>query len=150
MSTYSFLDVVAAISGPGGSINLGAGAGVAEEGITIEPVNDKSTMITGADGTGVHSLRADNSRTVTIRLLKTSPVNALLMNMHNFQTMSSATHGKNTISIRDAARGDAVNLEKVAFKRVPNIEYQVEAGLNEWTFDAIDSSTVLGIGTPEI
>lgn len=149
MSTYSFLDIVAAIDGPGGSVNLGAGAGVAEEGITIESVNDKNAMITGADGSGMHSLRADNSKTVTVRLLKTSPVNALLMNMYNYQTMSSATHGKNTISVRDVARGDAITLEQVAFKRPPNLEYQVEGGMNEWQFDAIDSTTVLGVGTPE-
>jgi len=149
MSTYSFLDIVAAMDGPGGSINLGAGAGAAEEGITIESVNDKNTMTNGADGSGMHSLRADNSKTVTVRLLKTSPTNALLMNMYNYQTMSSATHGKNTISIRDTARGDSITLEKVAFKRPPNIEYQVEGGINEWQFDAIDSSTVLGVGTPE-
>jgi len=150
MSTYSFLDVVAAMNGPGGSINLGAGAGVAEEGITIESVNDKNTMINGADGSGQHSLRADNAKTVTVRLLKTSPINALLMNMYNYQTMSSVTHGKNTISVRDIARGDAITLEKVAFKRPPNLEFQIEAGMNEWQFDAIDSTTVLGVGTPEI
>ena len=149
MSTYSFLDIVAAIDGPGGSVNLGAGAGPAEEGITIESVNDKSTMITGADGSGMHSLRADNSKAVTVRLLKTSPVNALLMNMYNFQTMSSVTHGKNTISVRDVARGDAITLEQVAFKRPPNLEFQIEGGMNEWQFDAIDSTTVLGVGTPE-
>lgn len=150
MSTYSFLDIVAAIDGPGGSVNLGAGAGAAEEGITIESVNDKSSMITGADGSGMHSLRADNAKSVTVRLLKTSPVNALLMNMYNYQTMSSATHGKNTISVRDIARGDAITLEQVAFKRPPNLEFQVEGGINEWQFDAIDSTTVLGVGTPEI
>lgn len=149
MSSYSFLNIVASISGPGGSINLGSGAGTAEEGITVEPVNDKSTMMSGADGSGVHSLRADNSRTVKITLLKTSPVNAQLMNMFNFQTQSSATHGRNMIAIRDVARGDSITLEKVAFKRCPNIEFKVEAGTNEWLFDAIDSSTVLGVGTPE-
>jgi len=150
MSAHSFLDCVATIDGPGGSINIGAGAGVAEEGITIEPVNDKSTMTRGADGSGVHSLSADNARTVTVRLLKTSPTNALLMNMANYQTMSSATHGKNTIAVRDIARGDAILLEKVAFKRIPTLNYAIEAGMNEWIFEAIESSTVLGVGTPEI
>ena len=150
MSTYSFKDVVAAINGPGGSINLAAGAGVAEEGITIEAVNDMNTMTIGADGTGMHSLSADESRNVTVRLLKTSPVNALLQNMYNLQRLSSVTHGKNTITIRDVARGDQVVLQKVAFKRVPTLTFAKEGGFNEWTFDAITSTTVLGVGTPEL
>jgi hypothetical protein len=69
MATYSFQDVVAAIAGVGGSINLAAGAGVAEEGITIESMEDKSVMTIGADGSGMHSLVANEASTVTIRLL---------------------------------------------------------------------------------
>lgn len=150
MATYSFLDVTAAIDGPGGSINLGAGAGVAEEGITIEGVNDKNTMLIGADGAGMHSLMADESSTVTIRLLKTSPVNAQLSQMYNTQTVSSATHGRNTITVRDIARGDSITLQQVAFKKRPTIEYAKEAGMMEWAFDAISTVAVLGVGTPEI
>lgn len=150
MSTYSFLDVTAAIDGPGGSINIGAGAGVAEEGITIEGVNDKNTMLVGADGAGMHSLMADESSTVTIRLLKTSPVNAQLSQMYNAQTVSSATHGRNTITVRDIARGDSITLQQVAFKKRPAIEYAKEAAMMEWTFDAISTVAVLGVGTPEI
>ena len=59
MATYSFLDVTAAIQGPGGSINLAAGAGSAEEGITIEAMEDKNIMTIGADGAGMHSLVAN-------------------------------------------------------------------------------------------
>jgi hypothetical protein len=150
MAAYSFLDVNAAIAGVGGSINLGADAGIAEEGITIDPTNDKSTMTIGADGQGMHSLSADKSRLVTIRLLKTSPVNAQLQKMYNTQTVSAAAHGSNTITVRDSARGDLVTLEQVAFKREPTINYAKEGGLMEWTFDAIKSNTVLGSGTPAI
>ena len=50
MATYSFQDVAAAIVGVGGSINLASGAAVAEEGITIEAVEDKNIMTIGADG----------------------------------------------------------------------------------------------------
>jgi len=150
MATYSFLDIVAAIIGPGGSFNIGAGAAVAEEGITIEAVNDKSTMLIGADGSGVHSLMADESSTVTVRLLKTSPVNAQLMNMYNLQTTSAALHGRNTISVRDTARGDVITLTDAAFKKRPNIEYAKESAIVEWTFDAIRASVVLGVGTPEV
>lgn len=149
MATYSFLDITAAMSGVGGSINLGAGAAVAEEGITVEPVEDKSVMTIGADGQGVHSLIASEASTVTVRLLKTSPVNNQLMEMYKVDTTSSANHGRNTITIRNATTGDNITLQQVAFKKRPSITYAKEAGVNEWVFDAIKTSTVLGVGTPE-
>ena len=150
MSTYSFKDVVAAISGPGGSINLGNGAGAAEEGISIEPVGDKNVMTMGADGSGVHSLRADDSVTVTVRLLKTSPTNAALQALLNFQKLSSISWGKNVFNIRDIARGDDITVEQAAFARQPAINFATEAGMNEWVFHGIRTTTVLGVGTPEI
>ncbi len=58
MSAYSFLNIVAAIAGPGAAFNLGAGAAVSEEGITISPNEDKNTMVIGADGKGQHTLVA--------------------------------------------------------------------------------------------
>ncbi len=150
MGTYSFQDVNGAITGPGGSINIGAGAGAAEEGILIEPVEDKNIMTIGADGQGMHSLVAGDAATVTVTLLKTSPVNALLMTMYNYQKASSVTWGKNTIVISDLGRGDLENLTQVAFKGKPPNAYAKEGGTNAWVFDAIVGSTVLGIGTPEI
>ncbi len=150
MSTYSFLDVSAALSGPGGTINMAAGAAVSDEGITIEPVEDKNIMTIGADGNGMHSLAANESSTVTVRLLKTSPVNAQLQTMYNYQTTSAVLHGRNTITVRDAGRGDIITLEKVAFKKRASITYAKEGGMNEWTFDAIKTNQVLGVGTPTI
>lgn len=150
MATYSFLDVNAAITGPGGAINLGAGAGAAEEGITIESLEDKNIMTIGADGQGMHSLVAGEASTVTVRLLKTSPTNALLQTMYNYQTTSSVLHGKNTIVVSDLGRGDVITLQQVAFKKRPTTEYAKEGGAVEWTFDAVTADVILGIGTPEI
>ena len=64
--TYSFLDTQASIQGPGGAFSIGAGAGIAEEGITVEPNVDQDTMTIGADGTGMHSLIADQSGKITV------------------------------------------------------------------------------------
>ncbi|MDD1617321.1 MAG: DUF3277 family protein [Methylococcaceae bacterium] len=147
MATYSFLDVTAAIQGPGGSINLAAGAGSAEEGITIEAMEDKNIMTIGADGAGMHSLVANEASTVTVRLLKTSPINAQLSQMYNTQTASSANHGRNTITVRDSIRGDSITMTEVAFKKRPAINYAKEGGAVEWTFDAIKTTTVLGNGS---
>lgn len=150
MATYSFQDITATIVGIGGSFQLAAGAGSAEEGLTAAPIEDKNFMTIGAGGEGTHSLSANRSRIITVRLLKTSQVNAQLQNMYNLQTASAVTHGKNTITLRDVARGDFLVFAEVAFAREPDLVYAKESGNNEWLFHAIESFTKLGTGTPEI
>ncbi len=144
-NTYSFLDVVAALVGPGGVATLGSGAATSEEGITVTPTGDRSTMQIGADGNGQHSLNGDRSGTITVTLLKTSLMNAVLMAMYNLQTASAAQHGQNTISIADKNRGDICSASQVAFKRVPDMKFQSDAGTNEWVFDAIRIDYAYGV-----
>jgi hypothetical protein len=141
---YSFLDVQATIAGPGGSFNLGNGAGNAEEGIDIEMVEDKNTMTVGADGTPMHSLHAGKAGTVTVRLLKTSPVNAKLQAMYDLQSQSSSLWGQNVISINNTASGDNVGCRSVAFKKSPKNAYAKDGGSNEWVFDAGAIDSILG------
>src|ERR1019366_1581823 len=96
-NTYSFLDCNASIVGPGGGFSLGQGAGVSEEGISTAATENINAMHIGADGMGMHSLHADKSGKVTVRLLKTSPTNQLLSAMYAFQTASGSAHGQNKI-----------------------------------------------------
>lgn len=142
-NVYSFLDVHAAITGPGGAFNLGSGASVADEGITVQFSGELDTMLVGADGEGQHSLSADRSGKITVRLLKTSPVNQLLQAMLEFQRASASLHGQNTIVINDSNRGDVITARQVAFAKSPDINYAKEAGMMEWEFNAIKINPVL-------
>ena len=144
MSTYSFLDVNCSIVGPGGAINLGQGAAVAEEGISIEASEDIDTLTVAADGTGMHSLHANKSGTVTVRLLKTSPANQKLAQLYAFQTASGVNHGQNTISLANSNTQDAITCRLVAFKRAPALTYAKDGGLNEWVFSAAQIDRALG------
>lgn len=146
MGVYSFLDVQAAIKGPGGSFSLGNGAGAAEEGITVEMTDDKNSMVIGADGSGQHNLHAGKSGTIAIRLLKTSPTNALLSDLYNYQTQSSAYHGQNTISIRNPVSGDSITAQQCAFRRLSPNSYAKDGATMEWVFDAIRIDQKLGSG----
>lgn len=143
--TYSFLNFNATINGPGGVIAIGNGSGANDEGISFEPAEDISTMEVGPDGTGQHSLHGNKSGHITLRVLKTSPVNAQLHAMFNFQTNSPANHGQNNISGVDAISGDVVTCQQVAFKRRPTLKQAKAAGYNEWLFDAVQIDVVLGI-----
>jgi hypothetical protein len=147
MGTYSFNDVNVSITGPGGSFSIGGnGSGNAEEGITIAMTEDKNTMTIGADGTPQHSLHAGKSGHLTVRLLKTSPVNSQLSSLYNTQVVSSALHGQNIVSIRNPITGDSITATNVAFKKLPDVVYAKEAGMQEWAFDCGIISTVLGSG----
>lgn len=146
MATYSFLNVNATIVGPGGAFNMAAGAAAAEEGITIEPVEDKNVMTVGADGQGQHSLIASDAVRVTVRLLKTSPINAALMAMYNLQSASAALWGRNVITVTDSNRNDLNVAQACAFKTRPTLNYAKEGGLNEWVWDSIKGTSVLGTG----
>lgn len=144
--TYSFIDCFAAITGPGLSINLGMGAGVAEEGITIEYLEDKSAVVIGADGTPMQTLHAGTPGTILCRLLKTSPTNSLLSLAYNFQKLTSGNWGQNTIVLRLANFGDIITASACAFKRGPTMVYAKAAGMNEWAFSAGQIESMLGGG----
>jgi hypothetical protein len=144
MASYSFKDVVATITGAGGSFNLGDGSAAAEEGITISRTDDVNTMMVGADGKVMHSLHAGKPGQVTVRLLKTSPVNEQLSQMYALQTASSALHGNNIITLRNTATGDVVTCQQCAFKRFPDLSYAKDGGMNEWVWDAGIVDSLLG------
>lgn len=138
--TYSFLDVSASFAGPTGAFSLTGGS--AEEGITISMRDDKNNMVIGADGSVQHSLRADNSATLTIRLLKNSPTNALLSGMYNVQKSTSTLWGQNVIGI-NSQMGDEIVATSVAFKKQPTVVYAKDGGMNEWEFDAGEITEIL-------
>ncbi|MDG9784640.1 phage structural protein [Metapseudomonas otitidis] len=144
MGTYSFLDVNATLVGAGAVLDLGAGSGNSEEGITITPAGDKNTMMIGADGEGMHSLRGDKSGTVTLRFLKTSPKNAQLMALYDAQSLSSAAWGQNLITVTHSVSGDVTACRSCAFKKRPDLSYKKDGDIVEWVFDVIKIDSILG------
>ena len=139
--SYSFLDVLATIVGPGGAFSLGNGAGDAEGGISIELSEDKDTQVIGADGQPMHSLHAGQGGTVTVRVLKTSSTNFLLSTLYAFQSSSSALWGQNVIAIANIASGDQISCQYCAFKKQP-----ANTWAKEWAFNAGIIYELLGAG----
>lgn len=143
-NVYSFLSITAGIVGPALVANLGDGAAVAEEGIEIVMTGDLNAMTIGADGEGMHALYADRSGTITVNLLKTSPMNKILSAALGFQRSNPASHGQNTITLVDKVRGDVVTAQQVAFKKAPDLTYGRDTRLVAWEFHAIRIDGVLG------
>ncbi|MDR8828964.1 hypothetical protein FEP83_05971 [Burkholderia multivorans] len=101
-------------------------------------------MTVGADGEVMHSLHADKSGQVTIRLLKTSPVNQKLMALYDAQSLDSRLWGKNLITVTQSVSGDVTTARSCAFKKKPDIGYKKDGDVIEWVFDAAKIDSVLG------
>lgn len=144
MPAYSFKDVSVSLVGPTGTLSLGYGNAVAEEGVDVNAANDKNTMTVGADGEGMHSLHADKSGQITIRLLKTSPQNQKLMAMYDAQAISASLWGKNIITITNSAAADLHVGRECAFKKKPDMKYAKDGDIVSWVFDSVKIDSVLG------
>lgn len=145
MATYSFMDVNASFVGPPAfNFDMGYGAAIAEEGITVTMADDKNTMLIGADGEGMHSLHAGKSGQITVRTLKTSPLNQKLSVAYNTQTNVASLHGQNVIVIRNSESGDVITARDVAFKKMPDLTQAKDGDVLEWVFDAIKIDSLLG------
>lgn len=144
MATYSFLDVTASLVGPTGSVDLGFGASVSQEGITISLNNARNTMTPSADGEVMHSLKADKSGTITVRLLGTSPANAVLQAMYNAQSLSTSLWGNNVITVRNKGNEEITTARSVAFQKQPDRVYGAEGPMVEWVFDCGKIDTITG------
>jgi hypothetical protein len=144
MAAYSFLDITASLTGPTGVIDLGYGSANSEEGITQTMTGAKNTMTEGADGEVMHSLHASKTGTITVTLLKTSPVNKKLSLAYNAQSQSSATWGNNVIVIRNTASGDISTARSVAFQKQPDFNNAKDGGTVAWVFDCGKIDQLLG------
>jgi hypothetical protein len=143
---YSFEDVVATLIGFGGIVSLGAGAGNAKEGISVSFLEDKDSLLMGADGNGAHSLRASKAARINVRLLKTSPVNAMLSAMYSAQSASSLLWGQNILTISNPATGDDYPCTGVAFQKFADLTWAEDVNINDWPFLAISADPILGVG----
>lgn len=144
--TYSFLHVKASLVGPNGTISLGSDAGAADEGITIERVEDNVTTRAGADGQPIHMLHASKVGKITINLMKTSQTNALLSALYDADTTNPATFGLNTIVVSWMTAGDIITGRYCAFARPPSVTYAKEAPSMVWPFNVGILDYALGAG----
>jgi hypothetical protein len=149
MGAYSFLNVQASINGPGLTAQIGSSAGSAKEGISASFDEDKGTVTTGADGSIMTSLHAGQTGKITIRLLKTSVINAVLSQAYAFQRQSSVNWGANTIRVVDKIRGDVVNGVQMQFTKFPDNDWAEDGNIITWVFQGIIRE-LLGTGIPDV
>jgi hypothetical protein len=143
-AAYSFSDVHAVLSGPFGVIVLGNGSGSSDEGISFEAIDERNRMTIGADGSGFHTLIASRAARSTVRIIKTSPVNAALQQMFNAQSRSSLYWGQNALSVSNPVTGDLASGFGVAFGKQPGNQWGKEPNIIEWEFMCIRATFTMG------
>lgn len=135
VTTYSYTDVLAAISGPGGQFTLGGpDTAAAEEGITITWGEENNTQNIGADGSVMNSMHASRAGSVTFRYQLASPIRKPLSDLWTFQRQSSIFWGRNVITIEQVALQDVFNLSGCAFVRFATTTYPKIGTMQEWEF----------------
>jgi hypothetical protein len=144
LPTYSFADVYGLLTGPGGTVPFGNGTGAAEEGISFEQSEDKNRKTAGAGGDVMHTLILDDSGKAHIHTLKTSPINAALNQMFNFQKLSSLSWGVNILNMTNPVSGDQYNCVQVAFTRRPSNQFSKDPNSLIWEFDCGHIFATLG------
>ena len=144
MATYSFMNITATLAGVTGVIDLGYGAAVTKEGITVTMAQERDAMTVGADGEVMHSLRMDKSGTIVVRLLYTSPQNAKLQAMFDLQTLTSTGWGMNVITIRNKDNDEVIVARDVAFARSPDRNYAEDGQFLEWSFNCGKIDAIIG------
>ena len=142
---YSFLDFNVAITGPNVSADL-SGSGFSGEGVKITMLEEKDTMTIGAGGAGMHALRGSKAGKVIISLLKTGPGNALLSQAYNLDSQSSATWGRNQVTISNPVSGDNITCQNCAFIKQPDNANGDAGGMMEWEFNSTLIDQILGNG----
>ena len=144
MATYSFMNITATLAGAQGVIDLGYGAAVTKEGITVTMAQERDAMVVGADGEVMHSLRMDKSGAVIVRLLYTSPTNAKLQTMFDAQTLTSSGWGANVLTIRNKDNDEVITCRDVAFTRSPDRNYAEDGQFLEWSFNCGKIDVITG------
>jgi hypothetical protein len=149
---YSFLTNTLTIAGPNGSFTMGGPDTASGEGGFTWTFSEDTNQQTGsADGSTMNSFIASLRGKCTVRLQKTSPINALLNQLwQQDRANGGITWGQNVLTHRDVNRGDLVIGHQAAFTKHPNITAAKVGGEMEWEFDCGKILPSLGPGNSTV
>lgn len=125
--TYSFRNVAFNIDG-----SLVTNFDEGDDCITIEPTSDLGTPKVGADGGSILSITADQSATVTIRLLPNSPMNRFLENKVKRMRSGALTGTTFAIGFTDLSSTETGGCTQAVVMREPTTTRGVNANNLEW------------------
>ena len=142
LTVYSFQDVIVAIDNRPVE-NFWEG----DDAVTIEDMNDFSEAMEGVDGAVIHSMGAGDAKTITLRLMHTSPTHKLLQN--RIKMMREGFTVPFSITIRDMRSGEGGGSATALILTRPGKNFGRTANEREWTIVAapwndFDINTTIG------
>ncbi len=137
MYAHSFKNCVVIVDGRP-LVNFAEGDDV----VTIEPRNDGATDLVGADGQMAVSISADQSATMTVRLMQTSPDNRFLQQIFDRQR-AEGLFIPLMVSYRDLKTGEEGS-GRGYIPRLPTMTRGAGVNTHEWTI--VIEALVLNFG----
>ncbi len=144
--TYSFAEVTCAIEGPGGRFSLSEG-NVADEGISIEMTDDKSTMTTGGHPWWDALPPREPFRPDHDPPIEEQPHQQIADRFVSEAIGKQRSLGSKYYLIGQfGLAGRPYLCAQCAFVRMPTNNNAKDGGTMEWTFNSLDIDSVLGDG----
>lgn len=98
--------------------------------VTVEKDEDAFTLQMGTDGEGTRSKSNNDSGTITISLMQSSPSNADLSSLHQADLLNGG--GIFPLMIKDGSGNSLYSAEQAFIAKFPSAEFGREAGPREW------------------
>ena len=102
--------------------------------LRIEQNEDSYTEVVGTDGEVTRSRTNNRTHTITLTLMQSSDVNALLSAVHTLDINSPGGAGIGPLIVKDGSGTSLYIAEKCWVKKPPVVEFGREAGPREWVF----------------
>lgn len=126
-SAYSFINVSATVDG-----QQVIGAWDGDDALVVSEGADEGTGVIGADGSGLFSVSADRSATITIRLMHTSPTHRLLVQKLARQKALGGAVSGFPFSFIDTVSGEGGSADRCYVMTAPEDSKGKNATTREW------------------
>lgn len=103
-----------------------------DDAIVVTPGADAGTGLIGADGSGIFSISADQSATISVKLQHTSPTHELLHKKWRMQRSKGALVSAFSFVIKDKVSGEGWTADKCYIMTPPEDSKGVAATVREW------------------
>jgi hypothetical protein len=114
--------------------------------ISVEHDEDDWTLVVGVDGEGTRSKTSNRSATITVSLMQSSLVNALLDAERELDALTPGGTGGLPILIKDLSGATLLAAESAWIQKPPTVELNRESTTREWVFrtDALAPAAIHG------
>lgn len=126
-TAYSYLNVAATVDG-----QIVQGLWEGDDAIIVTFASDMGTGLIGADGSGIFSVAANKSVTISIKLQHTSPTHRLLHQKLKRQQALGGAASAFPFVVMDSASGEGGVADRCYIQTAPADSKGVNAAVREW------------------